>query len=99
MAEAYIVAAGRVDAFTTLQISPWDVAAGALCVEEAGGKVTDLQGQPWRLQKTDMLMSNGHLHSELLDEIQFSGVPSFVDSPAPDSSAFTETPVDCVSST
>jgi myo-inositol-1(or 4)-monophosphatase len=72
--EAYMVAAGRVDGFTTLQISPWDVAAGVLCVEEAGGRVTDFNGQPWHLQKTDLLVSNGLMHDAFLDEIQKSGV-------------------------
>ena len=72
--EAYLVAAGRVDAFTTLQISPWDVAAGVLCVEEAGGRVTDFSGNAWNLEKTDLLVSNSILHEAILDEIQKSGV-------------------------
>jgi len=72
--ECYMVAAGRVDAFTTLQISPWDVAAGVLCVEEAGGRVTDFNGNPWNLEKTDLLVSNNLMHDTILDEIQKSGV-------------------------
>lgn len=74
--EAYMVAAGRVDAFTTLNISPWDVAAGVLCAEEAGGRVTDFNGDPWNLQKTDMLVSNGHVHDAVLAEIQGAGIPA-----------------------
>ncbi len=74
--EAYMVAAGRVDAFTTLNISPWDVAAGVLCAEEAGGKVTDFNGDPWDLQKTDMLVSNGHVHYAVLAELQSAGIPA-----------------------
>ncbi len=73
--EAYMVAAGRVDAFTTLNISPWDVAAGVLCVEEAGGKVTDMHGQPWKLDKTDLLVSNGAVHDAILREITEAGIP------------------------
>jgi myo-inositol-1(or 4)-monophosphatase len=61
------VAAGRVDAFVTLNISPWDIAAGALCVEEAGGKVTDFDGNPWEMTKSDVCMSNGPVHDEILD--------------------------------
>lgn len=76
--EAYMVASGRVDAFTTLNISPWDVAAGVLCTEEAGGKVTDFAGEPWRLDKTDMLVSNGLVHDEILAEINASGIPEGV---------------------
>ena len=78
--ECYMVAAGRVDAFTTLQISPWDVAAGILCVEEAGGRVTDFNGNPWNLEKTDLLVSNNLMHDTILDEIQRSGVVDVSDS-------------------
>lgn len=78
--ECYMVAAGRVDAFTTLQISPWDVAAGILCVEEAGGRVTDFNGNSWNLEKTDLLVSNNLMHDTILDEIQKSGVVDVSDS-------------------
>lgn len=72
--EAYMVAAGRVDAFTTLKISPWDVAAGCLCVEEAGGRVTDFHGNPWNLDKTDMVVTNGLMHDAVLQKINEAGV-------------------------
>jgi len=67
--ESYMVAAGRADAFLTLNISPWDVAAGALAVQEAGGLVSDFDGNPWTLEKSDLLMSNGIVHDRLLEEI------------------------------
>ncbi len=67
--EAYTVAAGRVDSFVTLNISPWDIAAGALCVEEAGGKVTDFDGNPWNMTKSDVCMSNGLVHDQILDHV------------------------------
>ena len=67
--EAYTVAAGRVDSFVTLNISPWDIAAGALCVEEAGGVVTDFDGKPWDMTKSDVCMSNGLNHGEILDRL------------------------------
>lgn len=67
--EAYTVAAGRVDAFVTLNISPWDIAAGALCVEEAGGMVTDFDGKPWDMTKSDVCMSNGLIHDQILDRL------------------------------
>lgn len=72
--ECYMVAAGRVDAFTTLSISSWDVAAGVLCVEEAGGQVTDFHGNPWNLDKTDMLATNGLIHTTMLTELDKAGV-------------------------
>ena len=68
--EAYTVASGRVDAFVTLNISPWDIAAGAVCVQEAGGLVTDFNGNPWNLDKSDICMSNGKLHDNILSKIQ-----------------------------
>ena len=68
--EAYTVAAGRVDAFATLNISPWDIAAGAVCVQEAGGLVTDFNGNPWGLDKSDVCMSNGKLHDSILNKLQ-----------------------------
>jgi len=68
--EAYTVASGRVDAFVTLNISPWDIAAGAVCVEEAGGVVSDFNGKPWDLSKSDVCMSNGKLHESILRKIQ-----------------------------
>ena len=78
--EAYMVAAGRVDAFTTLNISPWDVAAGVLCTQEAGGRVTDFNGDAWNLDKTDLLVSNGLVHDAVLAEINDAGIPAGVDS-------------------
>ncbi len=72
--EAYMIAAGRADAFITLNISPWDVAAGVICVQEAGGSVTDLEGNPWQLDKSDLLMSNGLLHDAILSELGAAGI-------------------------
>lgn len=73
--ETYMVATGRADAFTTLSISPCGVAAGVLCVEEAGGRVTDFDGAPWALQQTDLLVSNGTVHEDILAEIHRAGIP------------------------
>jgi myo-inositol-1(or 4)-monophosphatase len=68
--EAYTVAAGRVDAFVTLNIPCWDVAAGVLCVTEAGGTVTDFEGKPWTMDRSDLCMSNGLVHDEVLERLQ-----------------------------
>ena len=68
--EAYTVAAGRVDSFVTLNIPCWDVAAGALCVQEAGGVVTDFQGNAWNMETSDLCMSNGLIHGEVLEQLQ-----------------------------
>jgi myo-inositol-1(or 4)-monophosphatase len=61
------IAAGRLDGYWERGISPWDVAAGALIVMEAGGTVTDLNGGPFRSDDRQILASNGFLHSALLD--------------------------------
>jgi myo-inositol-1(or 4)-monophosphatase len=60
------VAAGRFDGFWELRLNAWDVAAGALAVMEAGGRVTDLKGQPLRLSAPRIVASNGLIHDEML---------------------------------
>jgi myo-inositol-1(or 4)-monophosphatase len=60
------VAAARLDAYFHLSLSPWDVAAGALIVEQAGGRVTELSGAPWSVQSKAYIVSNGYLHSQML---------------------------------
>lgn len=60
------LAAGRYDGFFELGLKPWDIAAGALIVEEAGGRVTNLDGTPLRLDAGQILAGPAYLHSELL---------------------------------
>lgn len=60
------VACGRAEAYVTTQICAWDVAAAALLVREAGGRVTDFKGKNWVPVKSDAVFSNGLLHGELL---------------------------------
>jgi myo-inositol-1(or 4)-monophosphatase len=60
------VAAGRLDGCFERGLSAWDVAAGVLIVEEAGGKVTDYQGREFDLEGTEMVASNGRLHPSLV---------------------------------
>ena len=60
------VAAGRFEAFWEFKLNPWDTAAGLLLVEEAGGRITDFSGGPWRLDSRDILASNRLIHEELL---------------------------------
>ena len=61
------VAAGKGEAYFTTRIEPWDVAPGVLLVQEAGGKVTDFQGNPWKLETSDLLFSNGRVHTTMLN--------------------------------
>ena len=67
------VARGQFGGFFEYHLAPWDVAAGRLIVEEAGGRVTDCQGQPLPLAAGSLLASNRHLHDELLEQVQRSG--------------------------
>jgi len=59
------VACGRLDGYWELGLKPWDSAAGALIVRQAGGRVTDAQGEE-RPDGPVIVASNGHLHPELL---------------------------------
>jgi myo-inositol-1(or 4)-monophosphatase len=63
------VAAGRFDGFWEMHLGPWDIAAGALIVTEAGGKVTATDGGPFSSRKGNVIASNGPLHEPLLGEI------------------------------
>ena len=63
------LAGGRLDGYWEMHLRPWDWAAGWLLVEEAGGRVTDMKGEPWSLASRDLLASNGLLHGELLSRL------------------------------
>jgi myo-inositol-1(or 4)-monophosphatase len=60
------VAAGRLDGFWELSLGAWDVAAGALLVEEAGGRVTTPGGGALDLDAPSILATNGIIHDEVL---------------------------------
>jgi myo-inositol-1(or 4)-monophosphatase len=60
------VAAGRFDGYWESKIQPWDVAAGALIVAEAGGRVSTVFGDPFRSRAGSVLASNGHIHDLML---------------------------------
>jgi myo-inositol-1(or 4)-monophosphatase len=60
------VASGRFEAFWEFNLNPWDTAAGILLLEEAGGRVTDFSGGPFRLDSREVLASNGLIHDELV---------------------------------
>jgi len=63
------VAAGRLDGFWERDLNAWDIAGGALLVEEAGGTITNFQGQPFHSRGRDVVASNGHIHQAMLDVI------------------------------
>lgn len=59
------VAAGRFEGFWEFGLKKWDTAAGVLLVEEAGGRVSDFEGQPYVLGGPVLLASNGKVHDEM----------------------------------
>ena len=61
------VAAGRLDGYWECKLKPWDVAAGALLVAEAGGEVTNHAGFPFSVYDHRVLASNGAIHQEMLE--------------------------------
>ncbi len=65
------VAAGRFDAFWEVSLEPWDVAAGKLLVQEAGGKVSQYDGSERDVfNSKTVLASNGHLHDHMIKELE-----------------------------
>lgn len=63
------VACGRFDAFWEYNLQAWDIAAGYLIVEEAGGTVSDFSNNQYTIWDKETLASNGHIHKDILKEI------------------------------
>ena len=64
------VACGRLDGFWEIGLSPWDLAAGILLVEEAGGTISDMKGGPLKIRSPHLLTDNGLVHAEVLEVFQ-----------------------------
>lgn len=64
------VACGRFDGFWELKLSPWDMAAGALIVQEAGGRISDFKDKEFVLSGSEILASNGLIHQQMKDVLQ-----------------------------
>ncbi|HZY46025.1 MAG TPA: inositol monophosphatase family protein [Anaerolineae bacterium] len=64
------VACGRVDGYWEFRLSPWDVAAGILLVNEAGGRVTNVEGEQLAVPHTDVVASNGLIHAEMMSVLR-----------------------------
>jgi len=61
------VAMGRFEGYWEFGLQPWDVCAGALIVKESGGKVSDWDGSPMPFSGNRVLVTNGHIHEEILE--------------------------------
>lgn len=64
------VACGRFDGFWEYNLNPWDIAAGYLIVEEAGGKITNFEGDPYDVDDKETLATNGLIHESMLKLIR-----------------------------
>lgn len=66
--EIAYVATGRLDAYIAMRLAPWDFAAGKLLIEELGGKLSTVKGEPLNLLESGtVFVSNSGLHKEILD--------------------------------
>ncbi len=69
-ADLAFVASGRYDGFWEIGLSSWDVAAGSLILEEAGGQVSDLSGEDHQLYRSEgIVATNGEIHEEVLGKL------------------------------
>jgi myo-inositol-1(or 4)-monophosphatase len=68
------LACGRIDGYWEPMLHPWDMAAGSLIVEEAGGTVTKYNGDPFDPEYPEILASNGRIHDQMI-EILMSIIP------------------------
>ncbi len=64
------VADGRLDGYWEAHLWPWDWGAGVLMLAEAGGVISDYEGEPWRLGADQMIAANPYLHEKLLTAVQ-----------------------------
>lgn len=72
--ELALVASGGLDgAFSPEQPHLWDSIAGVHLVRRAGGRATDLDGEPWTRDSDGLVVSNGHIHDELLSAVREAG--------------------------
>jgi len=67
------VASGRLDGFWELKLKPWDIAAGALIVAEAGGSLGDFSGKEFSIWGNETLASNGIIHDEMVSVLDTVG--------------------------
>ena len=64
------LAQGKVEAFYEIDLKPWDVAAGILIVQEAGGKISNVDNQPYDFDDKSIVASNGKVHQQLMKYLE-----------------------------
>ena len=68
------VANGRLTCYWEYDLSSWDISAGALIIQEAGGRFTDLEGTDFNLRTRKMCATNGKVHDDILEVLNECGV-------------------------
>lgn len=68
------IACGRLSGYFSLNLNSWDIAAGELILSEAGGRLTDLDGEPYTCRTRDLLATSGPIHDDTLRLLQDAGV-------------------------
>lgn len=71
------IASGRLTAHFGYDLSSWDLVAGALLIQEAGGRITDISGSDYKIETRNMLCSNGQVHDEILGILKDADAVSF----------------------
>ena len=64
------VAAGKLDAYWERKLNIWDVSAGVLLVKEAGGRVSQPNGESWDIHSKDILVSNSNIHEIIQEKLE-----------------------------
>jgi len=68
------VACGRFDGFWELKLQPWDMAAGALIAQEAGGRISDFKNREFSIFNSEILATNGLIHQQMVGVLQEENV-------------------------
>jgi myo-inositol-1(or 4)-monophosphatase len=68
------VANGRLTCYWEYDLSSWDISAGALIIQEAGGRFTDLEGNDFTLRTRKICATNGKVHDSILSVLNEAGV-------------------------
>ena len=63
------VAAGKIDGFWERDLNLWDICSGVLLVKEAGGKISEPNGDKWTTKSRDITVSNSLIHNKLLENL------------------------------
>ena len=70
------VAAGRLDGYWETNLQPWDVAAGVIILQQAGGKLSDFKGEDDYIFGKELVASNTNIFDEFLQVVKFHFKPS-----------------------